>query len=239
MNSGDTSNEKTWPTLAWPDVADRALHQTFQLRRHSLSGTAFVVGQGIEANSNSSTFIFSTAWHCVSDLLDEDDFQLYRYRDGCVIDGSTNNIAIARLGPPEWDLAFLFARFKSDVLPPRQMMPVRGATTLPYFTEPVIAAGYPSSLGGQPAITNGGIVSLIREPYSYLANCPAYPGMSGGPILDQKAHIVGVICASWHDPNFSHGVPLTQIATSAMIRHVLESRMGSKIIDDLPDPPHN
>jgi hypothetical protein len=103
MTSTDDFEQK-WPRLNWWQVADRLAMQTFQVQRKACSGTSFMCGQGIEPKSPLRHYILATAWHVIEDILDDDDFTLFRRIDGTAIRGVTDNIMTARLGPMEFDL---------------------------------------------------------------------------------------------------------------------------------------
>ena len=214
----------------WWDIAEKLAHQTFQLCRSSSLGTAFLVSQGIEKNSKCRHYCFATAWHVIDDILKEDEFVLFRHHDKLAVTGSTERIMTARLGPESFDLGFLFLRTIEDLLPLKQMMPVRGLKTFPALGEDLGWYGYPGSLESTPIFCRGTLACFKSDPHCYLINGIAYPGMSGGAVVDQFGWVIGVVSEWWEDSNLLKIPGMLQAAPSAMIRHVLEDRMGSRVL---------
>lgn len=229
MSSRDA--EERWPILEWWELAERLARQTFQVLRHNSCGTAFLVCQGLEQESSLSHYIFATAWHVIEDLLEEEEFILFRHADRLAIKGVTERIMTARLGPPEFDLGFLIMRTADDVLDVNHMMPVRGLKTFPSLGEDLGWYGYPGSLGYDPLFCRGTLACFKTDPHCYLINGVAYPGMSGGGIADQRGWIVGIVSKWWQDPALREAPGLLQAAPSAMVRHVLEDRLRARVIE--------
>ena len=161
---------------------------------------------------------------------------LFRRIDGLAVSGPTENAAIARLGPPDFDLGLLFIRTVSDVLPPERMLPVRGLKSFPSLGEDLGWYGHPATLNQDPAFCRGSLACYKTDPVAncYLVNGVAYPGMSGSGVADQRGWIVGVVSKWWTDPNLPAAQGMVQVAPSAMIRHVLEDRLGARVLDELP-----
>ena len=225
------SNRDGYPLRNWWDVAEALARQTFQVRRASCSGTAFLVSQGIEKDSPDRHYCLATAWHVIDDVLTDDRFALFRSHDKLAIDVDTEKIMTARLGPPEFDLGFIFFRTVDNLLPVEEMMPIRGLKSFPSLGEDLGWYGYPGSLGHEPMFCRGTLACFKTNPHSYLINGVAYPGMSGGAIADQYGWVVGVVSEWWGDGSLPHIPGMLQAAPSAMIRHVLEDRMGARVID--------
>jgi putative serine protease PepD len=66
--------------------------------------------------------------------------------------------------------------------------------------EPVVAIGYALDLGGEPTVTSGVLSAINREIDEQSAtisgavqtDAAVNPGNSGGPLLDQDGHVIGV-----------------------------------------------
>ena len=148
------------------------------------------------------------------------------------IDIDVERIMIARLGPPTFDLsAFLFLRTADNLLPPEEMMPIRGLKTFPSLREDLGWYGYPGSLKHEPMFCRGTLACFRTNPHAYLINGVAYPGMSGGAVADQYGWVVGVVSEWWEDGSLPQIPGMLQAAPSAMIRHVLEDRMEASVTD--------
>lgn len=225
------TNRDGYPLKNWWDIAESLARQTFQVRRESCCGTAFLVSQGIEQESTLRHYCFATAWHVIEDVLKDERFALFRSHDKLAIDVDTNRIMTTRLGPSEFDLGFVFLRTVDNLLQPEEMMPVRGLKTFPSLGEDLGWYGYPGSLEHEPMFCRGTLACFRTDPYAYLINGIAYPGMSGGPVSDQYGWVVGVVSEWWGDGSLPHIPGMLQAAPSAMIRHVLEDRMAARVVD--------
>ncbi len=223
-----------YPLRDWWDIAEELARQTFQVQRVNCCGTAFVVSQAIEPNSAHRHYCFATAWHVIDTVLSDDQFVLFRSQDKVAIDVNTEMIQIARLGPPSFDLGLLTLRTVDGLVLPEQMMPVRGCKTFPSLGEDLGWFGYPGSLGNEPMFCRGTLACFKTNPHSYLINGVAYPGMSGGAVVDQYGWVVGVVSEWWEDGNLPQIPGMLQAAPSVMIRHVLEDRMGARVMDTRP-----
>lgn len=223
-----------YPLRNWWDIAESLARQTFQVRRANCCGTAFLVSQGIERHSSHRHYCFATAWHVIDDILDDDHFILFRSHDKTAIDADTNRVMTARLGPPSFDLGCLYLRTVDDLLRLEDMMPVRGLKTFPSLGESLGWCGYPGSLEDEPMFCRGTLACFKTDPHSYLINGVAYPGMSGGAVADQYGWVIGVVSRWWEDGSLPQIPGMLQAAPSAMIRHVLEDRMGARVVDTRP-----
>ena len=231
-----TDYDRKWPRLDWWQVAERLANQTFQVQRAACCGTAFMCGQGLEEESSLRHYIFATAWHVIDDVLDDDGFTLFRRIDGTAIQGKTENIMTARLGPNEFDLGLLFVRTADDVLPPEKMMPVRGMKSFPSLGEDLGWYGHPGSLDNDPMFCRGSLACYRTHPIAnhYQVNGTAYPGMSGSAVSDQRGWIIGLVSKWWTDDSLPEAQGMVQVAPSVMVRHTLEDRLGARILDELP-----
>ena len=203
--------------------------------RKQTQGTAFVVAQGTAKNSSSHFYALATAWHCIDGLMQEDEISLLREIDNLNVHGNVANLATARLGDDSFDLGLIFLRLPEMLVAADQMMPVRGFRNHPVLGDDLCWLGHPAGLTRQPVFCRGTLATFQREPLCYLMNGCAYPGMSGGAVADKKGHIVGLVSEYWTSPSAPTTPGLLKVAPSQMVRHVLEDRMGAKILEELPE----
>lgn len=227
-------NEKEaqeWPERPWGDVAECLMRQSFCLELQDRVGTAFLVSQTQQSHAGNRGFCFATAWHVIEGFQDAQTITLYRQWPARELLLDRGSITILQLGPPDkFDLGLFIVSLPKDVLLPEHMLPVRGGEQCLDMGQEIGWYGFPASLGRQPLFVVGRTAALATEPYRYLSTGAAYPGMSGGGVVDAKCHVVGVISSWWTDPYLPNGQGLVQIMPSQMIRHVLEDRMKAKVL---------
>jgi S1-C subfamily serine protease len=94
------------------------------------------------------------------------------------------------------------------------------AHTLPGRGDPVTAVGYP--LGGELTITDGHVVDVVDgttfgETGSIIrATARVRPGNSGGPLLDEKGRVLGVISAFEVSTGYALAIPASTLAADRL-----------------------
>jgi S1-C subfamily serine protease len=153
-------------------IASRALRSVFTISAGRHYGTAFVAWRGAEG-----TYLV-TAAH--------------------VVDGWEDPVMLARKSG-EWqgeivrrdrknDLALIHVEGRPDGAPPLWQKPRRSK---PKTGEQLLLVGSPYGLGG--TVTTGIVSRVTRR--MIQTDAAANPGNSGGPAVNRKGHVVGVLLA--------------------------------------------
>jgi len=92
------------------------------------------------------------------------------------------------------DLALLGLATEADITLPLRLLPA------PLRGEPVITFGYPlsGSIGAGATLTNGMVAATAGpggDPDFLQFTAPVYPGNSGGPLIDERGQVIGVVTA--------------------------------------------
>lgn len=153
-------------------VAVRTLKSVFTVHAGSSLGTAFVAWRNAEG-----TFLI-TANHVVAGH--EDLVELSRGK-------SDWNGEVVRRDPKN-DLALIFTEGRPGGSPPLWQRPRRGK---PKTGERLLLVGSPYGLGG--TVTTGVVSRVTRK--IVQTDAAANPGNSGGPAVDGKGRLVGVLVA--------------------------------------------
>ena len=111
------------------------------------------------------------------------------------------------------DLAILSLRFRAAL--PESFSIGHITTRTPRTSETVFLTGFTAeaatvprgpqiSIGGQLRVCHGEVIEvwprgrdrLMLPSASFAVNCPAFGGMSGGPVFDEGGHLMGVVSSS-------------------------------------------
>jgi S1-C subfamily serine protease len=153
-------------------VAVRTLKSVFTVRADGSLGTAFAAWR-----SSEGTFLI-TANHVVAG---HDDFVEISRENG-----DWNGEIVRR--DPKNDLALIFVEGRPGGSPPLWQKPRRGR---PKTGERLLLVGSPYGLGG--TVTTGVVSRVTRK--TVQTDAAANPGNSGGPAVDGKGRVVGVLVA--------------------------------------------
>ena len=153
----------------------QAREKTGAVRNRGGMGTGFVCGPGFVA----------TAWHVVQGA------KSIQVRTG---NGRSVPARLAALSADN-DLALLVADFGS----PPPAIPL--ASDAPKMGAEVFTIGFPDPglMGASPRVTGGRISALTGlgdNPGAYQISVPVQPGNSGGPLLNMRGEVVGVVAST-------------------------------------------
>ena len=118
--------------------------------------------------------------------------------------------------------------------------PLRMSSELPKIGQPILGIGYhgldqdsPDLFGARPSMTRGEIIGIKKfhdhGAVLLLTNCSLQSGMSGGPVLDARGNVIGIMTSHVQDhvrlvhyPNVNFVIPI--IAVKEGLERYLEDR---------------
>jgi S1-C subfamily serine protease len=116
---------------------------------------------------------------------------------------------------PDADLAVVTLRYRADLPPGNQFFVAHATTRMPQIGERVFLCGFTSdtarvpvssrmALSGLNRIGEGRVIEVwpsgrdrvMLPSASFAVDCPAFGGMSGGPVFDNSGRFIGVVTSS-------------------------------------------
>jgi hypothetical protein len=177
-------------------------------------------------------YAFATALHVVQEVLATHGPLKIRSASGeTVFEGKWPECEIFPLGSAEHDTALVFVMVKDEFLSQVKMLPTYPwDSQLPRGAE-IGWVGFPALAQSQYCFFKGVISGYLNSPPTYLVDGVATNGVSGGPALDDRAHIVGLVSSYIPNrldehtslPGMLALVPINTI--SYWLREVLKARV--------------
>jgi hypothetical protein len=189
--------EKTkWPELAWDLVVDKVSKCTFRIYAGKSAGTGFVVSLGSDKKQSIKYLMMVTAWHVVEGVIGNDEPIRFVSADKKISIGEKGGACgIFRLGPPKFDIALIMFGTRESILSKKELLPM-----LPF--ESVLARGaeigwigFPGLVEPELCFFKGVVSGYLNDPPTYLVDGVAINGVSGGPVFDNRAHLIGIVSA--------------------------------------------
>ncbi len=211
-------------------------------------GTGFVISMVRPSDEQKLThgIVIGTAWHVVSNLYakkgDKAGLKLILWEDKIDLVSLSDNVGLLQILPEKYDCGVIICISRkplfeiSNLLPfiPNDVMLRRGAE--------IAWIGFPGLVTDRELCFFSGHVSgYISDPPAYLVDGVAINGVSGGPVFDNRKHVIGFVSA--YIPNRLNQdlvLPgLSSIIPIHMIMTFLEAHLGVRRItsDDITSLP--
>jgi hypothetical protein len=222
-----------WPELPWDKVVDRAERIVFRIHAGQSSGTCFVVSLGKQQESEVYHYMLATAWHVVKDIAGSNhELQFVAANGKTVYEAKAGHYGIFRLGSEHFDTAVIWINSKIRFVAQEDLLPLLDYDLqMPRGVE-LGWVGFPGIVSSEFCFFKGSVSGYLHDPPTYLIDGVAVNGVSGGPALDNRAHIIGLV--SSYIPNQVDEYTtlpglLTLIPISA-IRYWIQNRVGARVI---------
>jgi hypothetical protein len=185
-----------FPSLPWDQVIDRVSKATFLIEAHEAAGTGFVLSVGFSEDAKTFHTMLATAWHVLRDSEEAaSDLVVTSWDRKRVFSSKSDRLSYLRLGPVNFDTALIYLETQEPVVDVADLLPI-------FPTDSMLARGSNVGWLGFPAIAEPelcffkGIISgYLSDPPAYLADGVAISGVSGGPVFDDRCHLVGMVSA--------------------------------------------
>ncbi len=237
MTKQKTTKEK-WPEMPWDKAVDLAENVVFQIQAADSMGTCFVTSMGKTHKSVDAHYIFATAWHVVKNVADSDlSICMKSANDKISFEAKAGHYQIIRLGSEVFDTALIYLRISEEIVPQKHLLPMLDWNLqMPKGTE-IGWVGFPGIAGGEFCFFKGTVSGHIKSPPTYLLDGVAINGVSGGPALDSRAHIIGLI--SSYIPNqvnqYTTLPGLVGLIPINAIRYYMEHKLKARIVYQCPE----
>lgn len=181
-----------FPKLSWHDAAERVGRSTFRLYTDKSMGTGFLVMVG--KGGSGYVAALATAWHVVDAavagsalrICDRDGKEVVRSLDG--------NMSVMEIGE-KIDSAILVVTSKERLFAENQLLPILPTEVQLAQGAEIGWMGYPGIVEPELCFFHGYVAGMLRKPPVYLVDGVAINGVSGGPVFDDRCHLVGLVSA--------------------------------------------
>ena len=191
-----SEDESNWPELQWHEVVDRASKCVFRLHAGSASGTAFVIALGRPPQGADCYATLATAWHVLEDLPGtSDDLELVSVDGKTVFSSAADRIGFYPLGDPRYDTGLVVVRTGEVLVEERELLPLLPAESQLARGAEIGWLGFPGIAEPEICFCHGYVSGYLNDPPTYLIDGVAINGVSGGPALDSRAHVIGLVSA--------------------------------------------
>lgn len=185
-----------FPSLPRDQVVDRVAPSVFCVNAGDSSGTGFVVSVGRSPTDDRSYTMVATAWHVVKNLSStSQSLELVSHDGKHTVTDTTDRIGFLRLGPSVFDTALIYLDTANPLIESGDLLPVFPADSMLARGADVGWLGFPSIADPEICFFRGVISGYLGNPPTYLVDGVAINGVSGGPVFDDRCHLIGMVSA--------------------------------------------
>ena len=230
--------KENWPEMPWDKVVDLAERIVFQIWAGDSRGTCFAISMGKQSKSARTHYMFATAWHVVENVADSTlPIYLISANGKIAFEAKGGYYQIIRLGSEVFDTALIFVRTSEEILPQGHLLPMLDwDLEIPKGME-IGWVGFPRIGGGEFCFFKGVISGHVKSPPAYFVDGVAINGVSGGPALDNRAHIIGLV--SSYIPNqvdeYITLPGLVCLIPINAIRYYMENKLKARVVYQGPE----
>lgn len=230
--NGSASNSN-WPELDWHEVIDRVSPSVFRVETEQSGGTAFVFSLAKTPRNGKHYSMLATVWHVLRDSIDSTSTLTLISSDGNREWKSTSdNISYMQLGDEVFDTALIMVESAVPLMDITCLLPI-----LPFESHMARGAGigwlgFPGIADPELCFFTGVVSGYLNEPPGYLIDGVAINGVSGGPVFDNRCHLIGMMTA--YIPNRIDEVTtlpgLSAVTPINAIRLWVEEHLGATVL---------
>lgn len=192
----ESPNNTNWPELEWHEVIDRVSPSVFSVETDQSSGTAFVFSVARMPHNGKHYAMLATAWHVLRDsvgstspltLTSSDSLKEWR--------STSDKITYMQLGVEAFDTALIMVESTEPLMNVDGLLPI-----LPFESHMARGAeigwlGFPGIAESELCFFTGVVSGYLHNPPGYLVDGVAINGVSGGPVFDNRCHLIGMMTA--------------------------------------------
>ncbi len=205
----------------------------FQLIAGDSVGTCFTVSIGTLPEYQSPFYMFATAWHVVKEIVGSDKpIYMIAANGKTVCEAEVGCYAIFPIASEAFDTALVMVRSPEEIVSQSDLLPLFGTESqMPRGTE-IGILGFPGIVDSEFCFFKGTISGYLNKPPAYLVDAVGINGVSGGPALENRAQIVGLV--SSYIPNkvneYTTLPGLLTLIPIGLIRYWMESKMKARVL---------
>jgi Trypsin-like peptidase domain len=181
-----------FPELPWYEVAERVGRATFRLYTDKSMGTGFLLLAGSRPEQHIA--VLATAYHVVDDVVTGTTMRVCDQTGREVVRSAEGNIAITEIGN-DLDCALLIVTSKTRLFSEDLLLPILPTDAQLRRGAEIGWMGYPGIVEPELCFFQGHVAGMLRDPPVYLVDGIAINGVSGGPVFDNRCHLVGLVSA--------------------------------------------
>lgn len=180
--------------LSWETIAQRAEKIAFLIEIGTTTGTCFAVLISPTKNKRKKVYTFATAWHVIEKLARTNKpIKLVTADKNKAYEIMPDSYTIFREGPKEFDTGIIEVTSERVLVSENDLLPMLDfEERLPRGAE-IGAVGFPGLADEEFCFFRGVISGYSKRPQAYLVDGVVLNGVSGGPAVDQKARIIGLV----------------------------------------------
>lgn len=185
-----------WPQLRWDEIVDRVSPSVFRLYTEYAAGTGFLVSIGKDSNNVDVFAIIGTAWHVLETLPGSSvDLKIVSVDKKTVFTSAADQVGLLRLGDARYDTGLIVVRTGKPLLDENKLQPIFPFNSMLAKGADIGWLGFPGITESELCFFQGHVSGYLNDPPTYLVDGVAINGVSGGPVFDNRSHIIGLVSA--------------------------------------------
>jgi hypothetical protein len=231
--------QSQFPTLERHEAAEYVSRCVIAIETPEAMGTGFVISmvRPTEKQPSIHGITIGTAWHVLSDFHGKkgkkSDLKLIRWEDKIDLVSQCENVGLLPVMDEIYDCGVIICQSRQPLFELQNLLPFIPNDVMLRRGAEVSWLGFPGLVVDRElCFFNGHISGYVSDPPAYLVDGVAINGVSGGPVFDNRKHIVGFVSA--YIPNRLNQnlvLPgLSSIIPIHIILSFLEARLGMRRI---------
>jgi hypothetical protein len=234
MNAKETDETAaSWPELRWDEAVDRVSRCVVRLHAGTSAGTGFVIGIGRDKQTGSSYATIATALHVLQPLVGTpDELEIVSVDMNTAFSSATDQIGFYPLGEITYDTALAVVRTGAPLVSENELLPLLPSESMLARGSEIGWLGFPGITKPELCFFHGHISGYLADPPAYLVDGVAINGVSGGPVFDNRAHVIGLVSAylpNRIDQNTTLPGVMVVVSINA-IRNWMEHVLGARVL---------
>jgi len=219
--------------MNWVEVVDQISPQVFRIYAGNSAGTGFFISIKETGPDGINHAILATAWHVIEEaaskpigvrLVSADRTKVFGPRE--------DQMRVQQLGETAHDTGLILLSTKKPIVGRDQLVPMLPFQSMLARGAEVGWLGFPGLVEPELCFFHGNVSGSLNNPPTYLIDGVAINGVSGGPVFDERAHLIGLVSAYIPNrvnpqtalPGLAAPVPINAI------RYFMETNMQARIL---------